>query len=130
MRPSVVLVVMAHHGLQQVMTHASLPHGWGWFGRCVLQSPAMHRVHHGQDRGRADHNFGCFMILDHIFGTYAEPDAEVAIGVQHTTHNRRLFPVDLAGDAFEIGRRVFALCCVICRECASAGKCGGTASPP
>jgi sterol desaturase/sphingolipid hydroxylase (fatty acid hydroxylase superfamily) len=37
--PGVLMIVMALHGLQQVLTHANLPHGWGWFGRWIFQSP-------------------------------------------------------------------------------------------
>jgi sterol desaturase/sphingolipid hydroxylase (fatty acid hydroxylase superfamily) len=100
-RPGVAIIVMSLHGFQQLLTHANLPHGWGWFGRWVLQSPGAHRVHHARDRSHADRNFGCLMIWDHVFGTYAEPVKGIPVGIESDNHNRRLFILDLVKDAHD-----------------------------
>jgi sterol desaturase/sphingolipid hydroxylase (fatty acid hydroxylase superfamily) len=97
-RPGVLVIVMALHGFQQMLTHANLPHGWGWFGRWIFQSPLAHRIHHAKDRRQANRNFGCLMIWDHIFGTYAEPVADIPIGIEGDLHNRQFFTIDLAQD--------------------------------
>jgi sterol desaturase/sphingolipid hydroxylase (fatty acid hydroxylase superfamily) len=103
-KPGTLVIVMSLHGVQQFLTHANLPHSWGWFGRWVLQSPLLHRVHHAKDMNQANRNFGALMIWDQIFGTYAPPVEDIPIGIGEDIHNHRLFVLDLAQDAMEFLR--------------------------
>ena len=103
-RPGIVFVVMLLHGVQQLLTHANIPSGWGWFGRWVFQSPLLHRVHHAEDIRQANRNFGALMIWDHIFGTYAAPVENIPIGVAGDIHNRQIFIIDLVRDTLDFVR--------------------------
>lgn len=62
------LVVLMHlHGL---LLHSQIQSDWGWIGRWVLQSPAMHRIHHSANPIHHDKNFGAhFLFCDMLFGT-------------------------------------------------------------
>jgi sterol desaturase/sphingolipid hydroxylase (fatty acid hydroxylase superfamily) len=56
------------HGL---LIHSNITSDWGWFGRWVVVSPAMHRMHHGQADAFHNTNFGSLLTLwDRIFGTW------------------------------------------------------------
>ncbi len=65
----VFLTVLLHvHG---GLTHSMLPWDFGWFGRWVLVSPLVHRVHHSAEPIHHDRNFGAVLVIwDRIFGTY------------------------------------------------------------
>jgi hypothetical protein len=48
----------------------NLQSDWVWIGRWVLQSPAMHRIHHPTAVKNHDKNFGAtFVFWDILFGT-------------------------------------------------------------
>jgi len=66
----VVLVLTRIHGL---LIHSNITSDWGWFGRYVLVSPAMHRVHHGIADQFHNSNYGSLLTLwDHLFGTWKD----------------------------------------------------------
>lgn len=59
------------HGL---LIHSNIASDWGWLGRWVLVSPAMHRMHHGQASSFHNANFGSLLTLwDRLFGTWKDP---------------------------------------------------------
>lgn len=66
-----VLVLTRIHGL---LIHSNIVSDWGWFGRYVLVSPAMHRVHHGVAESFHNSNYGSLLTFwDHLFGTWKDP---------------------------------------------------------
>ncbi|MBB4842412.1 sterol desaturase/sphingolipid hydroxylase (fatty acid hydroxylase superfamily) [Paucibacter oligotrophus] len=79
----VVLVLTRIHGL---LIHSNILSDWGWFGRYVLVSPAMHRVHHGVANEFHNSNYGSLLTLwDHLFGTWKDPrcmgGSRIAVGL-------------------------------------------------
>lgn len=68
-----VLVLTRIHGL---LIHSNIVSDWGWFGRYVLVSPAMHRIHHGVADQFHNSNYGSLLtVWDRIFGTWKDPRA-------------------------------------------------------
>lgn len=66
-----ILVATRLHGL---LIHSNITAHWGWVGRWLLVSPAMHRIHHGRALAFHDKNFGSLLTLwDHLFGTFKDP---------------------------------------------------------
>jgi sterol desaturase/sphingolipid hydroxylase (fatty acid hydroxylase superfamily) len=78
--------------VNQYLVHSNLTTDYGWFGRWLLVSPRMHRLHHARDVRYHDKNFTFDLVLwDRIFGTYAVCDAteidEVPLGVDENPFN-------------------------------------------
>ena len=81
----VVLVLTRIHGL---LIHSNIISDWGWFGRYVLVSPAMHRVHHGVANEFHNSNYGSLLtVWDHLFGTWKDPRClgcnRIAVGLEN-----------------------------------------------
>jgi sterol desaturase/sphingolipid hydroxylase (fatty acid hydroxylase superfamily) len=58
--------------------NVALPNRWDRLLRKVLVTPAVHRVHHSPSPERTNSNYGgLFVLWDHIFGTYREPDGQL-----------------------------------------------------
>lgn len=65
-----ILMATRLHGL---LIHSNITAHWGWAGRWLLVSPAMHRIHHGCDDAFHNRNFGSLLTLwDHLFGTFKD----------------------------------------------------------
>jgi sterol desaturase/sphingolipid hydroxylase (fatty acid hydroxylase superfamily) len=74
MTPSILeywpLVVLLWHAIQMI-NHSDFDWTYGWVGRWVLMSPALHKVHHSDNPEHFDKNLGnLFVFWDRIFGTY------------------------------------------------------------
>ena len=53
----------------------------------VLNSPSLHRVHHGSNRQYLDRNHGSILIIwDRLFGTYEVEDEKVVYGLTRNIH--------------------------------------------
>jgi sterol desaturase/sphingolipid hydroxylase (fatty acid hydroxylase superfamily) len=56
--------------------HSSMTTDYGWFGRWLLVSPRMHRLHHARTPAYHDKNFSFDLVIwDRLFGTYVTCDA-------------------------------------------------------
>lgn len=106
----------------------------------VFNTPALHELHHACNAPYADMNFGATLILwDRLFGTYVEPDPEIApiLGTTagYTTHDSvtaqftvarsmLLGPTDDAraidSDAIPLAQKRHALALFVLTTCASA----------
>jgi sterol desaturase/sphingolipid hydroxylase (fatty acid hydroxylase superfamily) len=61
------------------LVHSNLSTDYGWFGRWLLVSPRMHRLHHAAAAEFHDKNFTFDLVLwDRLFGTYATCDSTTA----------------------------------------------------
>jgi sterol desaturase/sphingolipid hydroxylase (fatty acid hydroxylase superfamily) len=73
--PLVMLAVDSFNTLYQFWIHTQLVGKMGFLERW-LNTPALHRVHHGVNPRYLDKNFGgTFIVWDRLFGTY-EPETE------------------------------------------------------
>ena len=53
--------------------HSNMTTDYGWVGRWLLVSPAMHRLHHAKSPDYHDKNFTFDLVIwDRLFGTYAQ----------------------------------------------------------
>jgi sterol desaturase/sphingolipid hydroxylase (fatty acid hydroxylase superfamily) len=52
------------------LQHSELQWNFGWFGRWVITSPHVHRIHHSIDPEHQHHNFSNCPMWDHLFGTW------------------------------------------------------------
>jgi sterol desaturase/sphingolipid hydroxylase (fatty acid hydroxylase superfamily) len=65
-------------GVNHYLCHSNLTTDYGWFGRWLLVSPKMHRLHHATLPQFHDKNFTFDLVLwDRLFGTYATCDTTV-----------------------------------------------------
>jgi sterol desaturase/sphingolipid hydroxylase (fatty acid hydroxylase superfamily) len=95
--------------------HSRIQSDWGWVGRCLLQSPAHHRLHHKLDMSQPTGFFGMIPLWDHLFGGWSKTatQADVAIGVDTVyRHGFWLLP-DLLRDYCDfwkglVGRRILS----------------------
>jgi len=53
-----------------LLAHSQLEWGYGWFGRWVVASPAVHQIHHSIDEEHRDLHFSNCPLWDHLFGTW------------------------------------------------------------
>lgn len=78
-----ILVVARVHTL---LNHSNIVADWGFVGRYILVSPAMHRIHHGLADEFHNKNFGTiFTAWDRLFGTWKDPrcigDRRIPVGL-------------------------------------------------
>jgi sterol desaturase/sphingolipid hydroxylase (fatty acid hydroxylase superfamily) len=70
----VVLAIVMATRLQGLLIHSNMTADWGWVGRWIFVSPAMHRLHHGRAEQFHDTNFSSVLtIWDRLFGTWTDP---------------------------------------------------------
>jgi sterol desaturase/sphingolipid hydroxylase (fatty acid hydroxylase superfamily) len=79
-------------GINHYLCHSNLTTDYGWFGRWVIVSPRMHRLHHAAEPRFHDKNFTFDLVIwDRLFGTYANCDvtalASVPIGLDQNPFN-------------------------------------------
>jgi sterol desaturase/sphingolipid hydroxylase (fatty acid hydroxylase superfamily) len=79
-------------GINHYLCHSNLTTDYGWFGRWVIVSPRMHRLHHASEPRFHDKNFTFDLVIwDRLFGTYANCDVQalssVPIGLDHNPFN-------------------------------------------
>ena len=67
---SILLVFVIVNEFVNFCEHSELPWNWGWIGRWVFASPAVHQLHHSIDVEHRDKNFGECPLWDHVFGTW------------------------------------------------------------
>lgn len=73
--------------------HSNMTTDYGWIGRWLLVSPAMHRLHHAKSPSYHDRNFTFDLVLwDRLFGTYAAcpPDTDpltIPLGLDENPFN-------------------------------------------
>jgi sterol desaturase/sphingolipid hydroxylase (fatty acid hydroxylase superfamily) len=77
--PIVSLLFWSH----QMLTHTDVDWKFGWIGKWIFVSPALHKVHHSKESEHYNKNFGTlFTVWDHVFGTYHEvPTARIEMGL-------------------------------------------------
>jgi sterol desaturase/sphingolipid hydroxylase (fatty acid hydroxylase superfamily) len=69
--------------IYQFWIHTELPRKLGWL-EWVLNTPSLHRVHHGINPKYLDRNYGGILsIWDRIFGTYQVEQEPAVYGVTH-----------------------------------------------
>lgn len=79
----VALVLVAQY---QHWVHTERVHKLGWLDE-VLNTPSVHRVHHGSNRQYLEKNFGgILMIWDKMFGTFEREDEKVIYGLTRNIH--------------------------------------------
>jgi len=79
-------------GINHYLCHSNLTTDYGWFGRWLIVSPRMHRLHHAAEPRFHDKNFTFDLVIwDRLFGTYANCDvsalASVPIGLDNNPFN-------------------------------------------
>lgn len=112
------------HGL---LIHSNLQSDWGWFGRWVLVSPAMHRMHHGQADAFHNANYGSLLTLwDRLFGTWKDPSgvdiAAIKVGLADS-------PGDMAPWPYLMGTYTHFVRSLVNSARALVGRCLPTPSP-
>jgi len=81
---SVYAGVALIHLLAMTWLHLETRVSVGWLER-VINTPALHGLHHSADPRHHDKNFGGLLIIyDRLFGTYAAPEPIAAYGVGDT----------------------------------------------
>jgi sterol desaturase/sphingolipid hydroxylase (fatty acid hydroxylase superfamily) len=94
-----VVILLGYQTIVQVngyLVHSNLQTNYGWFGRWLLVSPAMHRLHHAKTPTYHDKNFGFTLVVwDRLFGTYAACDpttdlTTVPLGLDDNPFNKGL----------------------------------------
>jgi alkylglycerol monooxygenase len=71
----------------------------------VLNTPSLHRVHHGRNPLYLDKNYGGILIIwDRIFGTFQAETEEPAFGLVHPSQSFNLFRGQLAHLQYMCGR--------------------------
>lgn len=74
--PEIYLYLRAFQVVHVKLTHTMLPWRWGWVGRWLLVSPAVHQIHHSDLPHHRDKNYGNMVPWwDRLFGTWYEPVA-------------------------------------------------------
>jgi sterol desaturase/sphingolipid hydroxylase (fatty acid hydroxylase superfamily) len=97
------------------LQHSHLWIGWrGWAGR-IFMSPAHHQIHHSNDAGHHDRNFGgSLCLLDWLFGTLHMPEKRnqrLVFGLDDGARLQRMLPslyhpfAAATGHALRLGRK-------------------------
>jgi sterol desaturase/sphingolipid hydroxylase (fatty acid hydroxylase superfamily) len=73
---STLLVFVIVNEFVNFCEHSQLPWNWGWIGRWIFASPAVHQLHHSIDEEHRDKNFGECPLWDRVFGTWYEGDTK------------------------------------------------------
>lgn len=82
--------------LLQYLHHSEVNWKFGWVGRWIILSPQAHRLHHSVNPAHYNKNFGSFIILwDRLFGTYANSNEPIEIGIPDNPYNRNGFVSDM-----------------------------------
>ena len=87
--PLVILIAVQILGLYQVWIHTQKIGRLGFLDR-ILNTPSLHRVHHGANPRYIDKNYGAILcIWDQLFGTYEAETEKVIYGLTDNigTHN-------------------------------------------
>ncbi|MGD1953599.1 MAG: sterol desaturase family protein [Leptolyngbyaceae cyanobacterium] len=87
--PLVILIAVQILGLYQVWIHTQKIGCLGFLDR-ILNTPSLHRVHHGSNPRYIDKNYGAILcIWDQLFGTYEAETEKVIYGLTDNigTHN-------------------------------------------
>jgi len=79
---SVLLVQYFWSRFATILAHSQLPWTFGWIGRWIVASPAVHQLHHSIEDKHRDMNFSPCPLWDHLFGTwYQGADRPSAYGI-------------------------------------------------
>lgn len=83
--------------LQQLFQHSNLTQNWGWLGKYVFVSPAVHKIHHSNEKKHFNKNYGTvFIFWDRLFGTYYQPREEaIVMGIPDNYFNRHNYIYDV-----------------------------------
>ena len=87
--PLVILIAIQVLGLYQVWIHTQKIGRLGFLDK-ILNTPSLHRVHHGANPRYIDKNYGAILVLwDQLFGTYEAETEKVIYGLTDNidTHN-------------------------------------------
>jgi len=71
---SILLTFLVVNEFVNFCEHSELPWNWGWVGRWIFASPAVHQLHHSIDEEHRDKNFGECPFWDRVFGTWYDGD--------------------------------------------------------
>lgn len=97
----------------QVVTHSNVDWSFGWLGRWLLVSPALHKIHHSSNPDHYNKNYGnLFIIWDRIFGTYLSlPSQTIVLGTSPEDEymNRKWVFEEWALDTINLIRLVLRL---------------------
>jgi sterol desaturase/sphingolipid hydroxylase (fatty acid hydroxylase superfamily) len=97
-RPEVIETARGVNLLYQFWVHTDVIESLGKAEK-VMNSPSLHRVHHGANRQYLDRNHaGIFIIWDRLFGTHQLEEEEVVYGL--TTNIESYNPVTIATHEF------------------------------
>lgn len=97
-RPEVIETARGVNLLYQFWVHTEVIESLGKAEK-IMNSPSLHRVHHGANRQYLDRNHaGIFIIWDRLFGTHELEDEEVVYGL--TTNIESYNPVTIATHEF------------------------------
>lgn len=97
-RPEVIETARGVNLLYQFWVHTEVIESLGKAEK-IMNSPSLHRVHHGSNRQYLDRNHaGIFIIWDRIFGTHELEDEPVVYGL--TTNIETFDPVRIATHEF------------------------------
>jgi sterol desaturase/sphingolipid hydroxylase (fatty acid hydroxylase superfamily) len=97
-RPEVIETARGVNLLYQFWVHTEVVQSLGKAEK-IMNSPSLHRVHHGANRQYLDRNHaGIFIIWDRLFGTHELEDEEVVYGL--TTNIESYNPVTIATHEF------------------------------
>lgn len=82
--------------IHNMLVHSSLRSKWGFIGKYILVSPAIHRVHHSVETKHYNKNYGStFIIWDRIFNTY-HPGVDIKeLGLPENPYNKNGFIYDV-----------------------------------
>jgi sterol desaturase/sphingolipid hydroxylase (fatty acid hydroxylase superfamily) len=73
---SILLVFVFVNEFVNFCEHSELPWKWGWVGRWIFASPAVHQIHHSIDEEHRNKNFGECPLWDRVFGTWYNGDKQ------------------------------------------------------
>lgn len=82
-----VLAYLALVLFQGFMNHTDQEISYGWIGRHVWIDPPYHKLHHSIASEHINKNFsGTLPVWDRLFGTYAQAECPIAVGVGDAPH--------------------------------------------
>lgn len=82
-----VLAYLAFILFQGFMNHTDQSISYGWIGRYLWIDPVYHKLHHSLAPEHINKNFsGTLPLWDRLFGTYAQADRPIEVGVSGASH--------------------------------------------
>jgi sterol desaturase/sphingolipid hydroxylase (fatty acid hydroxylase superfamily) len=71
---TILLISLVVNTALNYILHSDLEWDFGWVGRWLIGSPAVHRLHHSMDAEHQNKNFSNCPLWDRVFGTWYEGD--------------------------------------------------------